>query len=222
MRQRNIYVHLCSVFIALFCDSVHDRRNYRSLDFASTFGRLLNAIQGVRCKLKAVTVRVTEVEDRIRTNHDNISSLQPQNADLIATMEKLVLKVYKFEICSRHSNLRLVSLPKRTEGVICALFWRSGWLTCLVQITFSGPPLIERARRIGKNNKSVTTHNEVSQFKKALVMKAARIKGPLSIDNQRIMLFPYVFADLLKRRKIFDTHGAAKNSVQGPQPWACG
>ena len=35
-------------------------------------------------------------------------------------------------------------------------------------------------------------------------MRVARLKGPILLDNQRIMFFPDVSADLLKRRKAFD------------------
>lgn len=109
---------------------------------------MLNAIQGVRRELKVVTVRVTEVEARIRTNQDNISSLQPQNVDLIATMEKLVLKVDNFEIHSRHSNLCLVGLPKRTEGGNLCSFLEKWLIDVFGADNFPGPPLLERAHRI--------------------------------------------------------------------------
>lgn len=38
---------------------------------------------------------------------------------------------------------------------------------------------------------------------KTRVMKAARMKGPILLDNRRIMFFPDVSAELLKRRKVF-------------------
>lgn len=37
------------------------------------------------------------------------------------------------------------------------------------------------------------------------VMKAARSKGEILYDNQRVMFFPDVSADLVRRRKIFDS-----------------
>lgn len=39
---------------------------------------------------------------------------------------------------------------------------------------------------------------------KTRVMKAARMKGPILLDNQRIRVFPDVSVELLKRRKVFD------------------
>ncbi len=51
-------------------------------DFAVRFDGLLQAINGVQCDLKALTTRVTETEDRIGTQEDNVSELQTQNAKL--------------------------------------------------------------------------------------------------------------------------------------------
>lgn len=59
----------------------------------SRFDGLLNAIQGVKSELIVVTVHVTEAENRISANQDDIESLQAQNAAMKATMEKLVRKV---------------------------------------------------------------------------------------------------------------------------------
>lgn len=84
-------------------------------DFMSRFDGLLNAIQGVKSELKSVIVRVTEVEDRISSNDDDIASLQTQNSAMKATVEKLVLKVDDLENRSRRFNLRLVGLPEK-EG----------------------------------------------------------------------------------------------------------
>lgn len=49
---------------------------------------LLNAIQGVQGELKVVTVRITEAEDRISTNQDDIVSLLAQNTAMKATIEE--------------------------------------------------------------------------------------------------------------------------------------
>lgn len=69
----------------------------------------------MKSELKAVIVRVTEVEDRISSNDDDIASLQTQNSAMKATVEKLVLKVDDLENRSRRFNLRLVGLPEK-EG----------------------------------------------------------------------------------------------------------
>ena len=48
-------------------------------DFVARFDGLLNAMQGLKAGVKAITVRVTEAEDRISTNQDDITSLLADN-----------------------------------------------------------------------------------------------------------------------------------------------
>ncbi|KAI4799944.1 hypothetical protein KUCAC02_016482 [Chaenocephalus aceratus] len=76
-------------------------------DFVSRFDGLFSALQGVQVDLKAVTVRVTEAEDRIATNEDDVAALLAQNTAMKTTVEELVLKVDDLENRSRCSNLRL-------------------------------------------------------------------------------------------------------------------
>lgn len=167
----------------------------------------------MKSELKAVIVRVTEVEDRISSNDDDIASLQTQNSAMKATVEKLVLKVDDLENRSRRFNLRLVGLPEKKEGADICAFLEKLLTDMLGADNFPGPLLIERAHRIGQIN--VTDRQSAARPRaviikflnyadKTRVMKAARMKGPLSLDNQRIMLFPDVSADLLKQRKVFD------------------
>ncbi len=80
-------------------------------DFAVRFDGLLQAINGVQCDLKFLTTRVTETEDRVGTEEDNVSELQMQNAKLKNAIESLSLKIDDLENRSRRSNLRLVGLP---------------------------------------------------------------------------------------------------------------
>ena len=108
------------------------------------------AIQGVQVDLKAVTVRVTEAQDRISTNEDEFAALLVQNTAMKTTVEELVLKVDDLENRSRRSNLRLVGMPERKEGIdVCALLEK--WIPDVLGAShFPGPLLIERAHRIGK------------------------------------------------------------------------
>lgn len=107
-------------------------------DFVSQFDGLLNAIQGLQGELKAVMVHVTEAEDRISTNQDDIASLLTQNTTTRKAIDELVLKVDNLENRSCRSNLCLVGLPEGKEGTDMVCFWRSGYLMCLVQLTFLG------------------------------------------------------------------------------------
>lgn len=74
-------------------------------DIVSRFDGLLSAIQGVQGELKAMSSCVTEAEDRISTNQDDITSLKTQTNTMKATIEELVSKVDDLENRARRSNL---------------------------------------------------------------------------------------------------------------------
>lgn len=59
---------------------------------------------------------MTEAEDRISTNKDDLASLKTQTTNMKAAMEELALKVDDLENQARRSNIRLVGLPESTEG----------------------------------------------------------------------------------------------------------
>ncbi|KAJ4945496.1 hypothetical protein JOQ06_023180, partial [Pogonophryne albipinna] len=179
-------------------------------DFVSRFDGLFSAIQGVQVDLKAVTVRVTGAEDRISTNEDDVAALLAQNTAMKTTVEELVLKVDDLENRSRCSNLRLVGMPGRKEGIP----------DVLGASHFPGPLLIERAHRIGKVTEAEAQSPRVVIMKflnyadKSRVMQAARMKGPILLDNQRVMFFPDISAELLKQRKMFDgKSGCPDNAI---------
>lgn len=186
-------------------------------DFGRRFDGLFSAIEGIQSDLRAVAVRVTEAEDRISTNQDDVASLKTQTSTMKATIEELVSKVDDLENRARRSNLRLVGLPEKVEGSdMCAFLER--WIPeVLGGHNFPRPVLIERAHRIGGagvndaeagGRSGVRPRVVIMKFlnyaDKSRVMRAARSKGEILYDNQRVMFFPDVSADLVRRRKVFD------------------
>ena len=185
-------------------------------DFVSRFDGLLGAIQGVQGELKSLTGRLTEAEDRIGANEDDLTSLKTQTTTMKAAMEELVLKVDDLENRARRSNVRLVGLPELTEGGDVRNFLEKWIPKALGEMNFTGPLLIERAHRVGRLNSKdgsqpTATRPRVVVMKflnyadKVRVMKAARSKGKILVDDKNVMFFPDVSADLLKRRKVFDS-----------------
>ena len=188
-------------------------------DFAARLDGLLSAVQGLKADVKAVIVRVTEAEDRIGANQDDIASLLADNTSMKATIKELAFKVDDLENRSRRSNLRLVGIPEGKEGADMCMYLE-GWLPKVLGAdTFPSPLLIERAHRLGRANKAsransggpqqsarlrVVIMKRLNYADKTRIIRAARLKGPILLDNQRIMFFPDVSADLLKRRKAFD------------------
>ncbi|KAK1895150.1 LINE-1 retrotransposable element ORF1 protein [Dissostichus eleginoides] len=116
-------------------------------------------------------------------------------------------------IWSRRSNLRLVGIPERKEGTDMCAFLEKWIPDVLGASNFPGPLLIERAHRIGKVTDAeaqpparprVVIMKFLNYADKSRIMQAARMKGPILLDNQRVMFFPDISAQLLKRRKVFD------------------
>lgn len=66
-------------------------------DFVSRFDGLFNTIQGVQGELKTLAGRMTEAEDRVSTNEDDIASLITQTTTMKAAMKELALKVDDLE-----------------------------------------------------------------------------------------------------------------------------
>ena len=85
-------------------------------DFILRFDGHLNAIEGLQAQLKMITVHVTEGEDRISTNQDDIVKLLAKNTAMKATIQELVHKVDYLENHSHRSNLCLVGIPQSREG----------------------------------------------------------------------------------------------------------
>lgn len=183
-------------------------------EFVLRFDSLLGAIQGIQGELKAVSVRMTDAEERISTNQDDINSLRAQSNTMKVALEELVLKVDDLENRARRSNLRLVGLPEEKEGANMCTFLEKWIPEVLGEHSFPALITIERAHQIGRVNEtgdrsSVRPRVVVMKFlnyaDKSRVLKAARSAGHLSCDNQRISFFPDVSTDLLKRRKVFDS-----------------
>lgn len=96
-----------------------------------------------------MSVCVTEAENRISTNQNNVASLKTQNNNMKAAIEELVSKVDDLENRACHSNLNLIGLPERKEGSeTCAFLER--WIPEMHgEHNFPRPVLIGMAHRIG-------------------------------------------------------------------------
>ncbi len=182
-------------------------------EFVSRFDGLFRAIWGIQDELKVVSVRVTEAEDRIGTNEDDIPSLKSQNTTMKAAIEELVSKVDDLENQARRSNLHLVGLPEKEERSDMCAFLEKWIPTVLGEHNFPQPVLIERAHRIGaaraEPGANVRPRVVIMKFlnyaNRSRVIKAARSKGEILYENQRVMFFPDVSADRVRRSKVFDS-----------------
>ena len=82
-------------------------------EFVLRFDGLLSAIDGMQSDLKAVSVHVTEAEERMSTNQDDVASLKTQTNTIKVAIEELVSKVYDLENRARRSTFVWSSSPRR-------------------------------------------------------------------------------------------------------------
>ena len=115
------------------------------------------------------TERLTSAEIRISKAEDDISSLASKESSLQKKGLELTLKLDDLENSHRRSNLRLISLPERTEGGDTVSFVQTWLPEVLGTDALTSPIIIERAHRLPvdrlqKNPPPPRHHHEVSQL----------------------------------------------------------
>uniref|UniRef100_A0AAV2MQL8 Uncharacterized protein n=1 Tax=Knipowitschia caucasica TaxID=637954 RepID=A0AAV2MQL8_KNICA len=143
-----------------------------------------------------------------------------------ARVEELLRKVDDLENRARRSNIRLVGLPESKEGLDMCVFLERWIPTTLGERNFPQPLVIERAHRVGRmwNNGTASGSQDPTVRPRAVVMKllnyadkvrimnAARSAGNVFVDGRKVMFFPDLSSELLKKRKLFD---AVKRDLAG-------
>ncbi|KAK7912682.1 hypothetical protein WMY93_012893 [Mugilogobius chulae] len=188
------------------------------MDFGSRLDGLMNAIKGVQGDLNTLTTRLTEAEDRISTNEDEVVSLRTQNNDLKAAVNKLEVKVDDLENRARRSISAWLDYPNGQKQVICVVIWKSGSPKRLVHTTFPDQCLLkghtESAGWIPRSGTLSLRH--VPGWWKAFDA-AKKILSSLSIQDLRYgIIHPATLLVTVKgRRHTFNTASAAEAFVRG-------
>lgn len=109
------------------------------------------------------------------------------------------------------ANLRIVNMPEKMEGDDAVAFLEKWLPEALGPATFPMPTIMERAHRLPawmQFNRSTRPRVLIVKFlnfqDKIRVMRAARVKGKVVCDGQKIMFFPDLPTELHHRRKGFD------------------
>ena len=187
-------------------------------DFTTKFQGLMGAIGDVKNDIKTLSSRIGDAEERISSTEDELACLTTQASAMKTTTDELARKVDDLENRSRRSNLRLVGLPEFKEQHDMCEYLEKWIPNTLGHDNFPRPLIIERAHRVGGQVRRGTSGNgEPTTRPRAVVMKflnfadkvrvfqAAKKKGDIFVDKNKVMFFPDLSADLLKRRKVFDS-----------------
>ena len=145
-------------------------------------------------------LRLTEAKTCISTAEDQIISL----ATLAIAMQKKVQKhtsqMEELENQQHHSNLRLVGLPEGSENGDACTFLMA-WLPKVLDIETGQPLTIEQAYRLGKTLQQNQDGSDKPRPRILLVkfltyrdsdrvMKAARLKDDITVEDSHVMFFP--------------------------------
>ncbi|KAK7945536.1 hypothetical protein WMY93_001264 [Mugilogobius chulae] len=161
-----------------------------------------HTLANIEQAVSTLSEQVQEMETRIGANEDNVTDALAR----ISKMEKEIVflreKSDDLENRSRRSNVRLINVPEKAEGNNMVIYIERLIPRLFGQEHFPTPVTIERAHRLGRY--ADRTRPVVVKFlnykDKEKVLRLAREKGPLFIDEQRISFYPDYSVEL--QRKI--------------------
>uniref|UniRef100_A0A3B1JM17 L1 transposable element RRM domain-containing protein n=1 Tax=Astyanax mexicanus TaxID=7994 RepID=A0A3B1JM17_ASTMX len=178
--------------------------------FDSKTETIQTGLQNIQGSLNSLCEQISELEQRVSSNEDNVDDLTKR----VQTLEKenayLKDKVEDAENRNRSSNLRFIGVPEKSEGRDMIVFMNKMIPLLLGCENFSTMPVIERAHRtpiFGSNARSAPRPILVKflHFQdKVKILRLARAKEVLTYSGTRIHIYPDFSAGLVKKRREFD------------------
>ena len=155
--------------------------------------------------LSTLSEQVQELETRVGANEDNINEYCSRTEKLEKQLDFLKEKADDLENRSRRSNVRIINIPEKMEGRDVAGFLEQLIPKLLDSDNFPSPIVIERAHRVGKV--SDRPRPIIAKFlnfsHKEKVLRLAREKGDIFLDNKKISFYPDYSAELQRKREGF-------------------
>uniref|UniRef100_H3A7K7 L1 transposable element RRM domain-containing protein n=1 Tax=Latimeria chalumnae TaxID=7897 RepID=H3A7K7_LATCH len=162
-------------------------------------------VASINNKLDNITSRLDTLERQIGDIEDRVYVLE----NALSEIHRLREKCDDLENRARHSNLRIIGLPKGIEGKDPILFMEKSLVEVLGENTFPGRIEIERAHRALRPRPKEGERPRIMIFKllrfpnKMRILRRARELGQLTYQNHKIFFFPDVSAELQARRHEF-------------------
>ncbi len=191
------------------------------VDMTAHFDSKIETIQAglinIQGSLSSMWDQITEVQQRVSANEDNISDLSKHVQALEKENIYLRDKAEEAENRSQSSNLRFFGIPEHKEGRDVIAFMSQLILQLLGKDNFPVAPVIERAHRsptFSSSTSSASPRPILVKFlhfqDKVKILRLARVKGELIHMGARIHVYPDFSAGLVKKRRQFD---AVKKSL---------
>ena len=186
------------------------------LDMFSHFDAKMDTIQlglqTIQGSLSTLGDHVSQLEQRVSSNKDNLTELQTHVKTLASENSYLRDKIEDAENRSRAYNLRFLHVPEKSEGQDILGFMKGLIQLLLGAENFKLPPVIERAHRyptmvqtnVQKPGPRPSLRKLLSLQDKQQILRLSREKKELKYKSNRVHIFPDFSTGLVLKRRQFD------------------
>lgn len=193
-------------------EAIHKSKDEMTALINAKTTEINTTLNKVQVSLSSLSDQIAELEQRVSGNEDNVDDITKRLLVLEKDNAYLRDKADEAENRSRSNNLRFVNVPERSEGTDMI-----GFIVQLISLllgsdNFATPPVIERAHRtpaFNTNTKAKSSRSILAKFlhfqDKIKILRLAREKKELVYMGTRIHIYPDYSAELLKKRRQFDS-----------------
>lgn len=171
---------------------------------------LRNSHTALRSTLDDHEDRISSIESALTEMSTSLQRSEAQCASLIKENRSLRLKVDDLENRSRRMNLRVIGIPEGSEEGRPTQFMSSFFTTLFGDGVLSRTPVIERAHRAltskppkDKPPRAMIVRFHHFQMKEEIARLARQKQGTLTFNDNPILIFQDLSADLSRRRGEF-------------------
>uniref|UniRef100_A0A672Z1F5 L1 transposable element RRM domain-containing protein n=1 Tax=Sphaeramia orbicularis TaxID=375764 RepID=A0A672Z1F5_9TELE len=177
-------------------------------------GTVQAGLMDIQQTLNSVVFQITELQQRVSTNEDNVAKLLGRVNALEKDNTYLKEKVEDSENRSRRPNLRFISVPEKSEGGDIVAFMSQQLIPKLLRReSFPKAPVVERAHgsptfntsvRLGASRPRPILVKFLSFQDKVKIMRLAKEKGDLVFEGNAIHIYPDFSLGIVKKRHKYD------------------
>lgn len=208
---------MAEVSLQSIWEAIHQIKDQVSTEINAHLDLKIGAVQAglmdIQTTLNSVTGQITELQQRVSNNEDDLFKLSGKVNALEKDNAYLKEKVEDLENWSRRCNLRFINVPEKSErGDMVAFVSQQLIPTLLGRENFPTAPVVERAHRSPTYSSSPRPGQPRPILVKFLnfqdklkIMRLAREKEELSWEGAMISIYPDFSPGLVKKRREFDT-----------------
>ncbi|CAJ0928425.1 unnamed protein product [Ranitomeya imitator] len=159
--------------------------------------------------MQKIDKRVGELEERVSTAEDHIVQLQKAEKKFTQAIAELAAKNEDLENRSRRNNIRIVGIPEKAEGRNPTEYIENWLLETFGDMALTKVFAVERAHRVppkppvpGANPRTMLA--KILNYRDGdIILRKARDMTDLTVEGQRIAIYPDYSALVQKQRMMF-------------------